>query len=175
MSDENSLERGIRIKIGLIFLIIALYFAGVLAYSLRLKTSIDEQSQNVDTSYRLLAQTGNLVNSVQQAQDLMNSYLMAPQDMDRQLYDSISNDILQQIATIKKESILQDQNRLLDNIDSLLVGKNEIVAQLIRQFKAQNPLKKVDKKIDTSYSDIVKDSVSVTTYKDTTIVVKKEK
>jgi len=175
MSDENSLERGIRIKIGLIFLIIALYFAGVLAYSLRLKTSIDEQSQNVDTSYRILAQTGNLINSVQQAQDLMNSYLLAPQDMDRQLYDSISNDILQQIATIKKESILQDQNRLLDNIDSLLVEKNEIVGQLIRQFKAQNPLKKVDKKIDTSYSDIVKDSVSVTTYKDTTIVVKKEK
>ncbi|HOT65669.1 MAG TPA: hypothetical protein PLV98_09615, partial [Dysgonamonadaceae bacterium] len=175
MSDENSLERGIRIKIGLIFLIIALYFAGVLAYSLRLKTSIDEQSQNVDTSYRLLAQTGNLINSVQQAQDLTNSYLLAPQDMDRQLYDSISNDILQQIATIKKESILQDQNRLLNNIDSLLVEKNEIVGQLILQFKAQNPLKKVDKKIDTSYSDIVKDSVSVTTYKDTTVVVKKEK
>jgi hypothetical protein len=128
MSDENSLERGIRIKIGLIFLIIALYFAGVLAYSLRLKTSIDEQSQNVDTSYRILAQTGNLINSVQQAQDLMNSYLLAPQDMDRQLYDSISNDILQQIATIKKESILQDQNRLLDNIDSLLVEKTRLWA-----------------------------------------------
>ncbi len=175
MSDENSLERGIRIKIGLIFLVIALYFAGVLVYSLRLKTSVDEQSKNVDTSYRILAQTGNLINSVQQAQDLMNSYLLAPQNMDRQVYDSISTDILQQIATIKKENIRQDQNQLLDNIDSLLVEKNKIVGRLIIQFKAQNPLKEVDKKIETSYSDIVKDSVSVTTYKDTTVVVKKEK
>jgi CHASE3 domain sensor protein len=175
MSDENSLERGIRIKIGLIFLVIALYFAGVLVYSLRLKKSVDEQSKNVDTSYRILAQTGNLINSVQQAQDLMNSYLLAPQNMDRQVYDSISTDILQQIATIKKENIRQDQNQLLDNIDSLLVEKNKIVGRLIIQFKAQNPLKEVDKKIETSYSDIVKDSVSVTTYKDTTVVVKKEK
>ncbi len=175
MSDENSLERGIRIKIGLIFLVIALYFTGVLLYSLRLKKSVDEQSKNVDTSYRILAQTGNLINSVQQAQDLMNSYLLAPQDMDRQVYDSISTDILQQIATIKKENIRQDQNQLLDNIDSLLVEKNKIVGRLIIQFKAQNPLSEIDKKIETSYSDIVKDSVSVTTYKDTTVVVKKEK
>ena len=175
MSDKNSLERGIRIKIGLIFLVIVLYFGGVLVYSMRLKKNVDEQSQNVDASYRILAQTGNLINSVQQAQDLINSYLLAPQDIDRQLYDSISTDILQQIATIKKENIRQDQNRLLNNIDSLLVEKNKIAGQLIRQFKAQNPLKKVDKKIDTSYSDIVKDLVSVTTYKDTTVVVKKEK
>jgi Signal transduction histidine kinase len=62
----------------------------------------------------------------------------------------------------------------LGDIDSLLQEKNIIVNRLIRQFRTQNPLIELDKKIET-YDDIIQDSIVVTTNQDTTLVEKRQK
>ncbi len=62
----------------------------------------------------------------------------------------------------------------MGDIDSLLQEKNIIVNRLIRQFRTQNPLIELDKKIET-YDDIIQDSIVVTTNQDTTLVEKRQK
>ena len=52
-------------------------------------------------SYRILAYSNRLIVSIQQAQDLLNSYLISPRRIYQQQYDSISLDITEQIEIIK--------------------------------------------------------------------------
>jgi len=58
---------------------------------------------------------------------------------------------------------------MLEDIDSLLHEKNRIVNRLMTQFRSQNPMMEIDKKIDT-YDEIIQDSFVVTTSKDTTVL-----
>lgn len=174
MKLEYSPEHQIRIKTGLILLVIILYFSGVFIYSYTLKKSMDTQKEEIARSYDILFHSNNLIGSVQQAQNIINSYMGSPKRIHRRQYDSISENIYKEIEFIKKMSQQEEQNQLLENIDSLLNEKNAIVKKLMLQFKAQNPLEELDKKVE-AYTDIVKDSVIVVTKKDTTVVVKDKK
>lgn len=174
MKSGNSLEHNIRIKVGIIFMIIILYFIGIFVYSYNLKRNMDVQEEEIARSYALLSLSNQLIASVQQAQTITNSYMASPQRINRQHYDSISTDIYRQMQIIKEMSDNKVQNQLLQNIDTLLNEKNTLVRKLIRQFKTQNPLEDLDKKVET-YMDIVKDSVIVVTKKDTMVVVKDKK
>jgi|GEM_PF-7048066 hypothetical protein len=79
MESGNSPEHRIRIKIGLIFLVIILYFIGLFVYSYTLKKNIDAQKEAMDDSYRVLSYSNQLIVSVQHAQDILNMYLASPQ------------------------------------------------------------------------------------------------
>ena len=67
-------------------------------------------------------------------------------------------------------SLSKSQNTLLRNIHALLGEKNTLVSQLAKQFKRQNPLKELDRKIEN-----IMDSSVVATNQSTTIVVKEKK
>ena len=102
MTKIKSPEHRITIKIGLIFLVVILFFSGLVIYSTSLKRRIDKQKEEIDNSYRILAYSNRLILSIQQAQDLLNSYLISPRRIYQQQYDSISKDINEQIEIIKK-------------------------------------------------------------------------
>lgn len=174
MKSEHSLERNIRIKVGIIFLVILVYFGGVFLYSYSLKKSMDTRKEAISRSYEILSHSSSLITSIQEAQHITNSYIGSPQRINKKQYDSISADIYKQMQLIKDLSDHKDQNQLLENIDSLLNEKNAIVKKLIWQFKTQNPLEELDKKVET-YNDIIKDSVIAVTRKDTTVVIKNKK
>lgn len=174
MKQRHSFEHSIRIKIGLIFFIVILYFSGILIYSSYLKKNIDEQTQEIIHHNRVLSHTNHLISSVQQAQNITNAYLVSPRRIYRQQYDSITTDIHQQILEMKDISPEADQYELLENMNTLLAEKNRIVRELAIQFRTQEPLRELDEKIE-NYSGIAQDSLIVTTSKDTTIVVKEEK
>lgn len=174
MTSTNSLETRMRVKIGLLFMVVILYVVGVFVYSYNLKKNIDEQKKEIADSYEVLSQSNQLIASVQQAQDILNAYLISPKRTLQKQYDSISSDISKQIIDIKSIASEKEQDIFLEDIDSLLQEKNKIVNALIVQFRSKSPLKEFDKKIQT-YNDFIKDSVLVTTNKDTTIVVKEKK
>ncbi|NLJ00728.1 MAG: hypothetical protein GX371_06215, partial [Bacteroidales bacterium] len=169
MASDKSPEQRIRVKIGLIFLVVILYFIGVITYSSSLKKNIDAQKKIIDNSYRVLSYSDQLILSVQQAQEVLNQYLINPRRAYRVQYDSISEDISRQIANIQSTPSGREQTLLLEDIDSLLQEKNRIVVRLLGQFRSENPLLELDKKIET-YDDIIQDSLVVTTNQDTTVV-----
>ncbi len=171
MASSKSPEQRIRIKIGLIFLVVILYFIGLITYSSSLKKNIDAQKEVIDNSYRVLSYSDQLIHSVQQAQDVLNMYLVNPRRVYRDQYDSISEDIARQILNIQSTPSGQEQTVLLQDIDSLLQEKNRIISRLLGLFRTENPLLALDKKINT-YDDIIQDSlvITTTTNQDTTVV-----
>lgn len=174
MRKTKSPEQRITIKIGLIFLVVILFFAGLLIYSTILKKSIDKQREEMDTSYKILAYSNRLIISIQEAQDLLNSYLISPRRIFQLQYDSISQDINEQIEIIKDSSPNKNQAIILEDIDSLLLEKNQIVKRLLAQLRSESPLIELDRKIET-IEPIIQDSVVVTKNSDTTVVNKQRK
>ena len=174
MRAVHSPEYKISIKIGLILLVILLYFIGLFVYSLTLKKRIDQQKQEMDNAYKVLSHSNELIISVQEAQNVLNRYLVSPSRIDQQQYDSISNNIFRQISYIKSISLEEGEDILLEDIDSLLQEKNRIVHRLTHRLRSQNPVVEIDKKIET-YNDIVQDSVVITMNKDTTLVAAPKK
>ncbi|MDD4778400.1 MAG: hybrid sensor histidine kinase/response regulator [Fermentimonas sp.] len=169
MKSKKSTEQRITIKIGLIFLVVLLFFSGLFIYSAILKKNIDAQKEEMDNANRVLLYSNNLIVSIQHAQDILNHYMVSPRRVYRQQYDSISQDISEQIDIIKSSSPDNAQSALLEDIDSLLREKDLIVNRLLGQFRSQSPLQELDRKIET-IEPVVKDTVVVTTVSDTTIV-----
>ncbi|WP_158602615.1 hybrid sensor histidine kinase/response regulator [Proteiniphilum sp. X52] len=170
MEQKKSPEQRVRIKIGLIFLVVILYFSGLFVYSYSLKKNMDLQKSEMDNSYKVLSRSNQLIVSIQQAQNVLNMYLSSPRRVFQQQYDSISSDISLQILHIKDMKREKEQDVLLQDIDSLLQEKNRIVRRLTGLFRSQNPLTELDEKI-SSYDEIIQDSVTVITSTDTTKVV----
>lgn len=174
MAKKKSPEQSVRIKIGLILLVVILYFTGLFIYSYSLKKNMDLQKAEMNNSYEILTQSNQLMVSIQQAQDVLNMYLSSPRRVFQQQYDSISSDISLQIQNIEEMKPEKEQNVLLQDIDSLLLEKNKIVRRLTGLFRSQNPLMELDQKIN-SYDEIIQDSVVIITSIDTTRVEKKKK
>ncbi len=158
----------------MILLVIILYFTGLFIYSYIFKQHIDRQKQEIASANNVLSYSNQLIVSVQQAQDILNLYLVSPRRQFQQQYDSISADISRQIQHIRSVSGETEKDILLEDIDSLLQEKKGIVRKLVVQFRSQNPLIELDRKIET-YDDIIRDTVVVTTSKDTTLVAKQPK
>ena len=169
MRTAHSPEYKIRIKIGLILLVILLYFIGLFVYSFTLKKKIDMQKQEMDNAYKVLSYSNDLIISVQEAQDVLNRYLVSPSGRYQRQYDSITRDIFRQISYIKSISLEGREDMLLEDIDSLLQEKNGIVRRLTIQLRSRNPMVEIDKKIE-HYDEIIQDSIVVTMNKDTTMV-----
>ena len=171
MKQKKSPEQNVRIKIGLILLVVIIYFTGLFVYSYSLKKNMDIQKAEMNNSYNILTQSNHLIVSIQQAQDVLNMYLSSPRRVFQQQYDSISSDISSQIQDIKEMKPEKEQDVLLQDIDSLLLEKNKIVRRLTGLFRSQNPLLELDQRIN-SYDEFIQDSVMVTTSSDTTRVEK---
>ncbi len=174
MGQKKSPEQKVRIKIGLIFLVLILYFSGLFVYSSFLKRNMDLQKEEMDKAYEVLTKSNGLIISVQQAQEILNWYLASPKRIFLQQYDSISSDISSQILDIREMDPEKEEDVLMQDIDSLLQEKNRIVRRLTGLFRSRNPLTELDRKIDR-YDEIILDSVTITTNIDTTRVEKPKK
>lgn len=170
MKKNNTPEHTIRIKIGLIFLIVILYFCGIFIYSYTLKKNIDTQEEEIAQSNQILSYTNQLISSIQQIQNITNVLLSSPNPVFEQQYDSLYKDISRQIKEMQRLTPSQSQDTLLRNIHGLLGEKNVLVSKLAKQFKSQNPLKELNKKIEH-----IQDSSVIATNQSTTVIVKEKK
>lgn len=174
MSSNKTPEHRITVKIALIFLVVILFFVGLFVYSSILKKDIDEQQRDMDEAYRIVVYSNNLINSIQEAQGVLNRYLVAPNKIYVEQYDSVFQDISEQIENIKQENHQNYTNLPFDNIDSLLNEKRVIVNRLIGLFRSQNPLLEFDRKIET-IEPIIQDTTVVITNVDTVVVNKQKR
>lgn len=174
MKSVKSPEHRITIKVGLIFLVVILFFVGLFTYSSFLRKNIDAQNLELDESYRVLEYSNHLISSIQDAQDALNRYLVSPGRIHRQQYDSILLDISEQIEIIKSSTPKYNQGLLLEDIDSLLNEKHLIVNRLLGLLRSQSPLVELDRRIET-IDPVVKDTTVVITNVDTIVVNKQRK
>lgn len=174
MKLKRSPEHKVRIKIGLIFLVVILYLSGLFFYSFSLKKNMDLQKLEMDNSYQVLTKSDELITSIQDAQNILNAYLTSPRRILQLQYDSVTTDISYQIDVIKDMKQEMEKNVVLQDIDSLLQEKNRIIKRLTGLFRSQNPLMELDEKINR-YDEIIQDTVVVVTSTDTTRVEKQKK
>jgi len=166
MESNSSPEQRIRIKIGLILLVVILYFAGLFLYSGRVREEIRQQKVEMEQSRQLVSLNNQLIRSIQLAQEMLNSYLLSPRKRWVQEYDSITMEIEQQIKDVKKLTSDTESELLLEDVDSLLQEKQLIGERLIQLIRSQNPITTIDNKIET-FDEMVRDTIVVTTSQDT--------
>lgn len=135
---------------------------------------MDLRKTVMDNSYKILSQSNQLIISIQQAQDVLNSYLVSPRRKLQLHFDSISADISRQILDIENIRNDKKQISLLQDIDSLLQEKNKTVRRLAGLFKSENPLAELDERIN-QIDESIKDTVVVTVNTDTTRIEKHTK
>lgn len=171
MKPDNSLELRIRLRIALLFLIVILYVAGVYFYSNNLKTSIDEQKKEMMEYHNIQSQSEELIFTVQEAQAALNDFLVSPKDSGHLIFDSLLTKVSGQIVVLKQLNPENGTNVFLNDVDSLLSEKKSIILTLNQKLRRRNPIQKISQKIER-YDEMVKDSVTITTFKDTTVVIK---
>ena len=155
------------------FIIVILYIVGVYFYSDSLKKNIDEQKEEMTRFNDILSQTEQLIVTVQEAQNIMNENLISSKAVSQLQFDSISAEVSDLIYSLRHAIPQKDKSIFLEDIDSLLIEKRAIINTLTEKLKQPNPIQQIDKKIET-YDEIIKDSVIVTTSKDTTFVIKEK-
>lgn len=155
------------------FIIVILYIVGVYFYSDSLKKNIDEQKEEMTRFNDILSQTEQLIITVQEAQNIMNENLISSKAVSQLQFDSISAEVSDLIYSLSHAMPQKDKSIFLEDIDSLLIEKRAIINTLTEKLKQSNPIQQIDKKIET-YDEIIKDSVIVTTSKDTTFVIKEK-
>jgi len=166
MESNSSPEQRIRIKIGLILLVVILYFVGLFLYSGRVREEIRQQKVEMEQSRQLVSLNNQLIRSIQLAQEMLNSYLLSPRKRWVQEYDSITLEIEQQIKDVKKLTSDTESELLLEDVDTLLQEKQLIGERLIQLIRSQNPITTIDNKIET-FDEMVRDTIVVTTSQDT--------
>ena len=166
METNSSPEQRIRIKIGLILLVVILYFVGLFLYSGRVREEIRQQKVEIEQSRQLVSLNNQLILSIQLAQEMLNSYLLSPRKRWIQEYDSLTMEIEQQIKAVKKLTSDTESELLLEDVDSLLQEKQLIGERLIQLIRSQNPITTIDNKIET-FDEMVRDTIVVTTSQDT--------
>lgn len=166
MGTNQSPEQRIRIKIGLILLVVILYFVGLFLYSGRVRHEIRQQKMEMEQSQQLVSLNNGLILSIQRAQEMLNSYLLSHRNRWMQEYDSLTLEIERQILAVKKLSTDTESELLLEDVGSLLQEKQMIGERLALLIRSQNPITTIDNKIET-YDEMVRDTVVVTTSQDT--------
>ena len=172
--SNNSPERGIRIKIGMIVLVVILYLTGLSLFSIRARDEIRFQKKEIENARELVDINDRLILSVQQAQEMLNSYLLSPQKKWQNEYDSLKSTIKQQMIAVEQLTADDSSRLILKEMDSLLHEKELIGNRLVTLIRSQNPIITLDSKIKI-YNDIVRDTVVVTTSQDTVRRLEKSK
>ncbi len=174
MGTDRSPENRIRIKVGMILLVVILYFIGLFVYSGRVRNEISQQTAEMENARELVFLNNQLIQSIQRAQDLLNSYLLSPRRRWQQEYDSLTTEIEQQMMAVKQRTSDAESVRLLDGMDSLLQEKQLTGERLALLIRSRNPITTLDSKIET-FDEIVRDTVVVTTSMDTVRTVEKRR
>ena len=176
MKQMHTTEQNIQMRIGVIILILILYFIGMFIYSYHLRNNMNERKEEITKSHQLLSYTNSFIFSVQQGENAINEYLISQQISHLHRYDSISDNLLKQTARLKIITPDTAKSELLKKIYVLLQEKNTTARQLTRLFDLRDPLTELDKKINV-YKDkeAKQDSLVVTKNVDTTIKVDRRK
>lgn len=165
---SETLEKNIRFKAILIYIIVALICGGMIIYIYKLRDDIDDQKRNIEQYNKELSLFNNLIHSVNASQLEVNLYVSTKRVKHYELFNENLNTVEQLIDSLRY--INPSQNEKLQEVNSLLVKKGKIVSNLNRQFNNKNPIESIDEILKDIDSVVKRDTVLVTaTIQDTII------
>lgn len=170
---SETLEKNIRVKAILIYIIVAIICGGMIIYIYRLRDDIDDQKKNIEQYHRELSYTNKLIRVVNTSQSEVNLYISAKRTKH---YNRFKENILiveQLIDSLK--NINPSQNEKLQQINALLIKKGKVVANLNKQFGNKNPIESINDFLENVDPVIKRDTVLVTSTMQDTIIYPAQK
>lgn len=165
---SETLEKNIRIKAILIYIIVALICGGMIIYIYKLRDNIDDQKSNIEQYYKELSFVNKLIHVVNVSQSEVNLYVSTKQIKHYKLFNENLNIVEQLMDSLRYINPLQ--NEKLQQINSLLVKKGKIVSNLNYQFSNKNPIESIDEILKDIDPVLKKDTVLVTATVQDTII-----
>ncbi len=167
---KENVESGIRFKVVLIYLVVAVVCGGMILYVYNLRENIGNQKENIEQSYQTLNLTNELVFAVNEAQSEVNLYVATRSDAHLRRFRRKINEVEQQIDSLQSRSGSETRDTLLQQVGWLLREKGQIVSGLGQEFIQVNPVDTISLRIQSLDSLLNADPVVVTTTVKDTIV-----
>ncbi len=165
---KETLEKNIRFKAILIYVIVAAICSGMIIYIYKLRDNIDDQKSNIEQYYKELSFINKLIQTVNTSQTEVNLYVSTKQAKHYKLFNENLNIVEKLMDSVRYINPLQ--NEKLQQINNLLVKKGKIVSNLNRQFSNKNPIESIDEVLKNINPIIKKDTVLITATVQDTII-----
>lgn len=165
---SETLERNIRFKAVIIYIIVAIICGGMALYIYKLRDNIDDQKRNIEQYNRELSFVNKLIHAVNSSQTEVNLYVFTKQLKHYNQFNDNLKTVGQLMDSLRLINPLQDGK--LQQINGLLIRKGQIVSNLNKQFGNKNPIESIDEILKDIDPVIEKDTVLVTTTVQDTII-----
>ncbi len=164
----ETLEKNIRFKAILIYIIVALICGGMIIYIYKLRSNIDDQKRNIEQYYKELSLVNRLIQSVNTTQTEVNLYVATKRTKHYKLFNENLTTVEHLIDSLSNVNPLQ--NDKLQQVNTLLKTKGKIVANLNRQFSNKNPIESINEILKDIDPIVKEDTVLVTTTVQDTVI-----
>ncbi|MEG0948910.1 MAG: hybrid sensor histidine kinase/response regulator [Bacteroidales bacterium] len=165
MFFKKSIENKIRLKVVLMYLVLAIGCTLMIVYMYHLRQTMQEQKQQVATHYQTLQLTTKVLSEVNKAQIAANRKVSRSRSFQLQL-DSIAI-LVDSLNTLENNRLNRE---MTSEIVSLLKEKRLIVGRLRTLFNRSNPIDPIREKLLIAQPVLEKDSVQITTVIQDTVI-----
>lgn len=165
MFFKKSIENKIRLKVVLMYLVLAIGCTLMIVYMYHLRQTMQEQKQQVATHYKTLQLTTKVLSEVNKAQIAANRKVSRRRSFQLQL-DSIAI-LVDSLNTLENNRLNRE---MTSEIVSLLKDKRLIVGRLRTLFNRSNPIDPIREKLLIAQPVLEKDSVQITTVIQDTVI-----
>ncbi len=167
---KENVESGIRFKVALIYLVVAVVCGGMVLYVYNLRENIGDQKADIEQYYRALNLTNDLVFTVNEAQSEANFYVATRNDAHLSRFRRKRIEVERLIDSLRVLSHQETKDTLLIQVSRLLRDKGRIVSGLGQEFTNQNPVDTISQRLQSLDSLLRSDPVVVTTTITDTVV-----
>ncbi len=167
---KENVESGIRLKVLLIYLVVAAVCGGMILYVYELRENIGNQKANIEQYYQALNLTNDLVFTVNEAQSEANFYVTTRNETHLARFRRKSNQVDRLADSLRILSGRETKDSLLMQVSRLLREKGRIVSGLGQEFVSVNPVDTISQRLQSLDSLLRIDPVVVTTTVTDTVV-----
>lgn len=166
----HTLEHKIRVNAILIYLVVSLICAGMVAYTYYIKADIKEQKERITQYYEDAVLANRMIEKVNQSQIEANRYVETRRTKHYQAFQQNLLEVEALVDSLRMAARDSSQYGLLIEIESLLKEKGRIILQLNRQFRNAGTPEVLDELLG-QYTPAVQEVVVSTTVEDTLVQV----
>ncbi len=162
-------------KVVIAYLFVITFCAALFYYIFNLRKSIENQRSNINSQHQALNWVNEFTKNVHSAQNAANLYAFTEQAKYKREFNTHRETIKNQIDSLSKFEISDDNRLRVNEINNLIKSKGRISNELSRQFHDFNPLAEFDRTIDDYRPPKPEEEIVITTVsKDTIIHVPKK-
>ncbi|WP_080905553.1 ATP-binding protein [Parabacteroides sp. Marseille-P3160] len=166
---SNTIEKNIRLKAALIYIVVAGICGGVTFFVFQFRKNIDQQREQLEQYTNELILAEGFIREVNQTQAEINQYAATRVTRYYTRYQRNLEEVDSLIYSLKLIITDSVQYKKLDTIRTLLRAKGTVVARLNQQFMQANPIDTISEVLSTYVPPQKTQSYAITTLKQDTV------